>query len=502
MKTIYKKLFPVIISIIALTGCGSSSTSLYSKSSDDGYVNISKVDGITFNIPEIISTRATAITRVADDQEFESNNIYSYANGDDEYMLFCMNDLIVLAQKGTTYGFSESDDKDSCLDNSGVLDSWCDIDGKKLNYIDGTENGTYKIIANVDEEISITTEMYGDYVGKLSVIDDGENEWSLLVGVKADSVSDMSSEQADVVNAIASSMTLSTANDNSSQGSSYAVIAGSNSSNSSSSNSISDSSISMSEEEKSNAASSISSSEEITDNADAGSQSSDISGSSSSSSSDSAASSTSVSNIASSDGSADASSSVSSTVKSEKSTTPTEHTNQTVVKDKEAVLESNVYSMLDIGDMGLYSTMGEYKATYGAIRLNKIYTGDEAKAIIKEAAAEDDLYDYFDAPDGYSWQVAEYDIYYHDEGFQSYVDVKMEGLDGHALVYRGVKASQRTYDADNESEYDSDNNRSLKMRVYYAVPNGCNEYVLKFGDGTPDTDNGSMAAYYYIKNSR
>ena len=66
------------------------------------------------------------------------------------------------------------------------------------------------------------------------------------------------------------------------------------------------------------------------------------------------------------------------------------------------------------------------------------------------------------------------------------------GLDGESLAYRGVTVPQRTYDA-GYSMY-VENGIELGHMCFYQVPNGADEYALKFGG-----DQGGMAAWYYIK---
>ena len=63
----------------------------------------------------------------------------------------------------------------------------------------GKKNDYYKIISNVTAEVVITSELYGDYSGKLATIESGDEEWSLFVGVVAPSTGAMSKEQAAMV---------------------------------------------------------------------------------------------------------------------------------------------------------------------------------------------------------------------------------------------------------------------------------------------------------------
>ena len=69
-----------------------------------------------------------------------------------------------------------------------------------------------------------------------------------------------------------------------------------------------------------------------------------------------------------------------------------------------------------------------------------------------------------------------------------YVNVKLRGMDGENLKFRGIAYSQRTYDISvSDTEFYS----------FYAVPNGCREYVLEIGEGAGKSE-GVVSAYYVV----
>ncbi len=533
MKKFSKLTILLLTAAMVLSGCGSSSN-VYGTYNGNDYTTINKIDGIVFSVPASITKKSTAVTRVADDQGFESSGVYSYANGSDEYMLFCMDELIILAQKGTKYNFSETDDKLSALDNSGVLDSWCSADGKKLTYSDSTSDGVYKIVANVKEEISITTELFGDYVGKLATLESGDDEWSVLVGVKADSVSKMTSRQESVVNTIVNSARVSESEDI--EETEYDFVGGEGAieeNTDSAETEVTEETDDVVEEvpveegsdtieetvEEETPQEEIPVEEEVvsetseekeTDSESEVTEPSEIISAEEDSEEDvttetETENETSAETVEDTEEEEIASSTSEETVAQTKENhTATVHDNQNVIyTDQDTIKKSSVYSMLSLMDVGIFGTQGVIANDYeiGAVQLTKIYSGDEAKKIIELDAANSDYYKYSDAPDGYHYEVAEYSLFFKKgvtEDTVPYVDVKMLGMNGEALVFKGVTASSRTYEALTESSYDDTVKMTTTMRVFYAVPNGCKEYILKFGDGNVNDTEGRIAAYYRI----
>ncbi len=489
MKKLTLKAACLVMSMtMMLTACGNKKAASY-EDAGEGYTTVSSVDGITFNIPLEFSSKATAVTRIANDQEFTTDGIYSYANGEDEYMFFCMDELVILANKGTSYNFLGTEVKESALSSSSVIDSMCSKLGKKFSYTESTDDGVYKIIGDVAENISITTELYGDYVGRLAVIEDGTTEWSVLAGVKGSSLSDISKEQLAVIDTVVSSMK-ATHGENVIQTNTpdYDVV-------------INDREVTAAASEKSIPISSEESveiedepvatekpveednkeDEVILDLGDAGDEKEvkeelqpeePIK--------DEAAPKETEVAIAESD---------------EKVRTNQKERDLT----EEKVYSSGIYSLLKVGNYGIMvGSDANGEVNYPIVHLKAVYSGNDAVEIVKMQAASTTRYDYFEAPLGYSWQVAEYDIIYTGAEPGHEIDVRMLGVDGNVLKYRGVPAPQRTYYVDYDIEDDSANETLRNVKVFYAVPNGCKEYVLKFGDGNVGTETEHYSAYYHL----
>ena len=62
-------------------------------------------------------------------------------------------------------------------------------------------------------------------------------------------------------------------------------------------------------------------------------------------------------------------------------------------------------------------------------------------------------------------------------------------MDGENLKFRGIEYTQRTYDIPvSDTEFYS----------FYAVPNGCREYVLEMGEGDGKGEE-AVSSYYGVR---
>lgn len=513
MKKLTLKTACLVMSMaMILTACGNKKTASY-EDAGEGYTTVSSVDGITFNIPLEFSSKATAVTRIANDQEFTTDGIYSYANGEDEYMFFCMDELVILANKGTSYNFSGTEVKESALSSSSVIDSMCSKLGKKFSYTESTDDGVYKIIGDVAENISITTELYGDYVGRLAVIEDGTTEWSVLAGVKGSSLSDISKEQLAVIDTVVSSMK-ATHGENVIQTNTpdYDVVINDREVTEAA---ASEKSIPVSSEEpveiedvpvatEKPVEEDNKEDEVILDLGDAGDEKEVKEEPQPEEATESE---TELSEkktetvpepeepIKEEAAPEETEVAIASTESDEKVRTNQKERDLT----EEKVYSSGIYSLLKVGNYGIMvGSDANGEVNYPVVHLKAVYSGNDAVEIVKKQAASTTRYDYFEAPLGYSWQVAEYDIIYTGADPGHEIDVRMLGVDGNVLKYRGVPAPQRTYYVDYDIEDDSANKTLRNVKVFYAVPNGCKEYVLKFGDGNVGTETEHYSAYFHL----
>lgn len=458
-----KKCLLLIGATILLGGCNSNSSVYYIPES--GYTTVNHIDNLAFCVPSFVANKATAITKISNDQEYDSNIAYSYKNGTDEYIMFCINQLVVLAQKGTSFQFLNTENKETCLTNSDLLNTWFTKCGKSFSYTDEINSNTYKIISDVTAEVVITTQLYGDFVGKLAVISDGTDEWSVFAGVMGNSFENLTNEQQSFINDIVLSMRLE--KNPIEEVPTYDVVL--------ESNPLEESKDELLEKPviETNATASTKSEIEVTTQTNENLT-------------------TEYSAIVSSDSDFSEIDTISENI----------GINVTNQKRKELLFDnaykSDEYSMLSLCECGILSARNSKGVIETPIiRINKIYTGKEAKKIVNNSSNEFLIHG-FEAPRGYTWHVAEYDVSYESCSEDIYINIKIEGLDGNKLYFRGIPCEERTYDSSYAVSTDSAGN-STNHYVFYAVPNGCKEYVLKCGEGSPSKDNTLLAAYYLIQ---
>lgn len=454
--------------ILIMTGC-SKGSSVYS-TPGNSYAEINCIDDLSFYIPFSVTNQATAVTQIVDGMGYDSNSIYSFNNGSDTYIMFCMDQLIVIAEKGTTFHFANASNKGDCLNNSAVINTWFKPAGKSFSFTDDTSNNIYKLIAPVTAEVVITSELYGDYVGKLAVIDYADEEWSLFVGVIAESVSSMSEQQSSLVNAIVQSMQLKSKPVK--EEVQYDVVLDHNLKN-----------------------------EEIAEPSPEQEETDVV---------------VVEENTVSSEASEDAEPIVTEQEAEEVAATPLPtptptptpapanaktglniSNQRTIEKEAGKAYASDEYSMLTVGQCGFFDAFSSKQVMERPIVcVNKIYTGDQAIRIIKEKIKGQDNYSYFDAPDGYTWNVIQYDLSYINCESIPYTNIRLVGVDGNELRFRGIIVDSRTHDANNFTS--SEDDCVYNCYCYYAVPNGCHEYALSFGDGKAGDNRGLAIAYYYM----
>lgn len=159
-------------------------------------------------------------------------------------------------------------------------------------------------------------------------------------------------------------------------------------------------------------------------------------------------------------------------------------------RNKNMVYKSSIYDLLDVGYWGEAECYQPSTNAYDivATRVEEVLTGSDAVKLIKDASKNGDIpYTYFDPPTACSWHAVRYTINTDKTNGEIYMNIKLRGMDGGDLNYHGIKYSHRTYDIKiSDTEFIS----------YYAVPNGCIEYVLECGDGT--ATNGLESAYFTI----
>lgn len=502
-----KKFIPFLLCLIflaeTLAGCGSSSSGLYLESTPSGYSQHTEVDGVTFAIPSSFTDSATAVSEVSENGDFKSDVTYEFTNGTDTYLLFNMDSLVIIVRKGTDFGFIDTDDKAQCLQQSSILSVQLDLPqrSKKLEYEEQSGNGVYKFLGTVMAEAVITRNVYGNFVGKVSSICIGNDEWTMFVGVPGTRYTRIDKTQKSVIETIAKSLApVVKASDSSSTESDTESTDDADTTNTVT---IIKGGKTATPTVKQNTGSVVSGNDN--ENAGTGSTGSasqpsdhtditepDPTTPETPSESDSTTSETISQGSSTEESQTDGNDEVKKDSDGE-----TVGINMSNQKDAQAdgdAFKSDIYSMLTVGQKGKAQVVSdEAGATIitVAVQLNTVTTGQQAVDTIKEYCASGNAgYAYQEPPIGTSWVVASYDVDYEGNPERPSVNSKLYGLNGKKLYLNGIGYSTRTYDMNYKAK------DGMNQMVYFAVPINCKDYVLAFGDG--NVDNLYQAAYYHI----
>ncbi len=489
-----KKLINVLLiisSMVLFTGCGSS---VYEKHNNN-YVNETHVNGVVFDSPSSVIDQATAVTMITDDME---SGTYLYKDGEATYLLFNSENIVIMAQKGTEFGFSDTSDYKEALTSHGLNQIWFDEIDKSLNYKTSSKGNKFKIVMDVKADVSITSDVYGIFAGKLAVLTINDDEYSIFAGVPGESMETVTKNQLSIINHVVASLD---------KNESYTTDAEEDSEVKAESEKIEDEvePVPVPENEKS-----------TEDNVDIEpvEQSEDTAEDNSSELESESAEEKTIEESAEDDKEESVTDDTTESVEVEleevtepdtnkeedKVATEEKPTNKT---DKKKVVFSNqknkkesassLYNMKTIGDSTTIAaeTYGPDNYKLGTVTLNALQTGDEATAILKKALGKK----YKEADAGMSWHVVEYSSSLSTE--DAYIDIRMEGLDGGKLVSKGIAYSKKTNDI---LKYVTGEKSSYsKYYCYYQVPNGCKEYLLEmgmFGDNSDEAR--KLNAYFKI----
>ena len=499
-----KKIISIITAIslmVMFTACGPE---LYTDGNAQGYTLINDIDGVLFSMYSKTVGSATAVTNISDKMNFEKNQTYLYKNGTSEYFLFNISSVVLAVEKGTDFDMVNAKDKKEAVAAHDLLGIWFDIPKKKLNYTDNTADGVYKFMATVNGEVSVTSEIYNDFAGKLVVLSDGQNEWTLFVGSVGTDFDSLRDDVKETINYIAASLKI--AEKDETQDSAAVSLGGCTTDGDGTevdSSKLASDGVSVEEcnEEPANASTEIS----IEEPTEESSIDDSVEESSEDSSSDDSSvkedeeiievDSSVIDNSADEpddepkediDTQEDIADEIEADVQEPKRGEIITLNNQKEEeKDDNKIYNSSVYDMLKIGNWGYADIQtGTTKETV-AVKISSLHTAQDAVNLIKKACADKAVpYAYFDAPAGCTWHLVKVE----DQGKKGYLNIKVVGADGNKLIFRGIKYPMRTYMIEAEDG----------VYAYYAVPNGCSEYVLEAGDGT--INNELVSAYYLVNN--
>lgn len=501
-----KKILLTIACVIALVFLVSAIFAVLNKPKEvpkqGTYRQTYDVNGVVFTVDTEIINQATAISEISDKIEIDPKTQYLYKDGESNYLLFGLETVVVAVEKNTSFGFTgEIVEED--LQKSDVAGLWFEKNGVKLRY--ETEDNKYIIQANGG--LGITDELYGDYSGKLVVMNDNktETEYSIFVGVPGTTKwKELDKDIQNAIDTIALSLQLSDVVLETEEESYEVSISGSG---------ISENGISENEISENKVSQLAVSENEIVDNITV-EEVEEIGISENTLSDNELKETTSENEVTSVPEEPEVSENEvevvtviekpkepepkisentisENTIKEPQSTQTTApkkivaSNQKTVKRESNKAYSSDIYTMLHLKDNGII-TEYDYDAstlTTPIICVKRIYTGDVAISKIKEYCDSTKDFYYFEAPVGCTWHVAEYAISYYGCVSEPYINIKLKGLNGEPLVYRGVKYSKRCYDIGN--------------CCFYAVPNGCTEYALECGEGNIDNENSQARAAYY-----
>ena len=529
MKT---KLFSIaLVFVMLLTACG---TELYTEGNDEGYTLVKDVDGVSFGVVSSVVRNATAITSISETMSFERDQTYLYKNGESDYLMFNISSLVLAVQKGTSFNLAQAEDKTEAVTSNNVMGIWFDLPKDKLDYSDNTADGTYKFMATVNGEVSVTSELYGDFAGKLVIINDGTEEWSLFVGSRGDDFSDFSDEMKDALNYMAASLQKADTAEVEKQ--SAVDIGGDEQVDTSESTEevivdVPSEEITDADDEKTENATetaeediSLDEPADVTDKEESEDQEDEVEiveeeEPSEPETDDSSEEEVPEENEDSDDADKpeeeaeepaeapeediveeevekeqevgeeeEAEVEVESESALDKRGLPIVLNNQKETqKDDTTIYESSIYDMLRLSKWGYLDVKNKRDIETISAKISELKTGEEAVLLIKDAISSANVpYEYFSARPGTSWHVVKVT---EGEGNASnhYIDVRIVGVDGNKLNYRGIKYSSRTYNITISDK---------EKYVYYEVPNGCAEYVLECGDGSGE--NSKFKNSYYL----
>lgn len=514
----------VLFLLIALFINGSSNAKAEPKQqTNTNYKTINDVAGVSFYINETIANKATAISEISEKIDVEPNLFYVYKDGKSKYLLFCLNSIIVAVEKDTSFHFSEYENKKDAISNSSVSGIWFEQNGNKFV---GEEKGS-KYIANVNAGLVITNDIYNDYVGQLAVLSDGETEWAIFAGVPGTTkFKDLPDDTKKGIQNIVQSLSLSDYVEEIPT-ESYAVVIGTGETEKVD---LVEETVEPTEEEIPEEPDTVKQPGETLETeiieTEENVEATETAENEIPSVEENAEEENAVSEENESEENKDIENREEESliveeeapdepVKEEESsaqeTKPSVETpqkkviqlnNQKKIENKadDRAYTSDVYSMLKVRDNGIIKEYNYETRTFETpiIRIQKIITGKAAENIIKEYCENAKAYNYFEAPEGCSWQVAEYYLSYQGCNAEPYIDIKMKGIDGNPLKFRGISYSQRTYDIFYKAE--NTGNFYGPYYCYYAVPNGCVEYALECGTGNISSDiEENNAAYYLIR---
>ncbi len=443
--SVNKKIWTVLavsaLLCVLLAGCGGKK-GVYEKSRR-GYEMVTAVPGICFEIPEGLSEFATAVSKISDDMGFEPSITYEYKDLNGNYFLFCMEDVVIAAQKGTSYlSVAQEAGVEQAVTGKDLFGIWFGKTGKTLSYETDEQKGVVKLIADVNASVALTKELYNDFTGELAVVGSGEEEWSVFVGIPSTQYEKATEKSQDGIAHVARSMRLY--DGNTAARPEEDLVEEETETLQDGLQDTGDGFLVVQEKETETAETSETAAEEETAE-ETGEETSGAAGEG-----------TDVKTI--------------------------QLNNQRKGKTTSRASYSTVYSTLEAGDSGYAEVMDKQASLQSmVVTLDQVLQGGDAAKLMMAAMGDG----FIPASAGMTWHAAEYHIDYSGEE-KLYLNILFTGMDGENLRYRGIRYSHKTYGIEYEG----------KRYACYMVPNGCTEYLVRFGDSPVE---GAACAFYHVE---
>lgn len=463
----------------------------------EGYKTITDVEGIKFDVDKTLSDASTAVLEISDRIDFIDYMTYSYKNGEDTYLLFNIQKFIVVAKKGTCFNFRENGVEKSLEENS-LNGIWFAPTGKIPAV--SAEGKPYSI--EVEGQVVITNNIYNDFYGTLTIMTKDGEEWSLFAGVTTKGKESL----GNMVSYVTESLSFYEREDGVMENYEVSVDDGSFS-NVTESIQITETVPDPGEDSRAD--------ETVPDPVETPIPTEKVENPATDMPEE-----TTPPEVEEIKDIVELPEETQEEPQEEPADIPQEQPEDDVPKEeppKTVTIEedtrfsignnqssieiandkaytSSIYFMLGIGNAGYMDVFSEDLLTLeGAfIRPVRLIDAAEAKELVDAyCKSESGCYDSLSAPDGCHFEAIEYDVKYSTQ--KDYTNIRLCGLDGDTLKFRGIAYSQRTYDILSDTQKDGWYCGNI---CFYIVPNGCKEYALKCGSGTER--NGGYNAYYRI----
>lgn len=474
----------VISMTLGLTACGGDDMYTGGK---EGHTLIDDVNDVSFELVSAVSRNATAVTNISEEMEFEKEQTYLYKDGGSSYFLFNMGSIVCVVQKGTNFDFKNSDDKKATMENNNLLGVWFTSPKKKLDFAENEKNGIYKFMGTATAQVTLTSNLYEDFAGKLTVINDGMQEWSMFIGSIGSNFYELDKETQKEIAYMAATLTKYQKPDMPATPTPAVSLGGESEATQTPVATQAPTVMPTTEPTTTPVEVEESTPEAISVDIEEPQEETEEEQEPTPTIEPTPEQTTKLEEIE------------IAITEVEPTPTPDVKRGQSIVldnqkktvKDDNTIYASTVYDLLEVGKRGYLSIYTDNGYETANMKLLNIYKGKEAISIIKEADQKDTMPDpYFEPADGCTWHVAQYSVDTTACNSTGYIDVRLRGMDGENLRLRGIEYSQRTYAITiSENEY----------YCFYEVPNGCKEYVLECGEGTVDNaEKGVLSAYYKI----